>query len=942
MRLIDVHTKRLKKFHQDPTEPYAILSHTWRHNEEDELSYEDVQNLDNCDRSKKEKLERTCEQAQKDGIHYAWIDTCCIDKKSAVELSEAINSMFRWYQKSAICYAYLSDVELGQPDAIAKSRWFTRGWTLQELLAPPKVAFFDASWNRLGNKSSLSHSIMEATGIPHDILTGIKSLEACSVAQRMSWASRRTTTRHEDMAYCLLGIFDVRISPIYGEGLKDAFGRLQEAIMKRTPDDSIMAWSLGTVTEPGRRTHTSPPLVSCGVLATSPSAFDRCGDIVQQSRDFSGRCIQNSTGIFGGIMGLRISLVDGPPPPKRPSLQPSPENIVYGLLSCGPRNSPSYAAAVPLILETSTSGVNQVFFRPHGLDTVCIPKPSAIPPPRDIMVRTDRVNAIDPSDDKSYWLYLRPEPRYPWNARIDEVYPAESFESEMAMIRPPSEQDFETNQRLFLVRFHYTLPMSEANPETTGYFILALEYFRQSTTGHREPKPYLYVDNNPPTPLSTVPALWTSLACSGVKAICNVAGPSSFLRVCIKKENIGRYWLWVVKLSCDPSEKRSIYSTRPPIGTQMRLRTDCRDFVRLIWDLATESEQCRTHIDELNSRQQERQRTKHEIDVINREIGNLTDLLNSLGHLLKDQEGIVRAVHAAAGRLVSRTAYLRTLVEERERSPNITHLWHPDSGIRAIAPKPCQKEVDGAIRYLLQWCPNEMLRVMDETNWVPGITLLMFAASTGNASFIRQIVRYDSDIRFQDSRGRNAVDWAIAGGIGESQFLQLLKAQRDSPLQATLLSFDLEQIPEAIVSEEQQPPEPPPSQSTSEPSTLQKQVRLDSQHQELVTLEHRSSQASVADSALPKKPAKKPAKKPEVDEYVLELSASADSSLPSHKSKWSKQLAGNLVGFCGKRNKPPFTIHSSTIKSTKATKSIRWTTAHIANTISRFNLSGQY
>ena len=190
------------------------------------------------------------------------VDRFCIDKSSSSELSEAINSMFRWYQNAGICYAYLSDVVAspsgGFSDSFARSAWFTRGWTLQELLAPGRVRFYDRHWQDLGTKQSLMHEIQSITNINLDALEG-RSVLAVSISERMSWASKRITTRPEDRAYSLFGIFDVSMPMLYGEGDK-AFIRLQEEIIKISDDYSIFAWE-GILDE------------SPGLLAPSPAHF---------------------------------------------------------------------------------------------------------------------------------------------------------------------------------------------------------------------------------------------------------------------------------------------------------------------------------------------------------------------------------------------------------------------------------------------------------------------------------------------------------------------------------------------------------------------------------------------------------------------------------------------------------------------------------------------
>ena len=162
--------------------------------------------------------------------------------------------MFRWYQKARVCYAYLADVlkdtnpneDSLVPEEFSRSRWFTRGWTLQELVAPQNVVFYSRSWKNIGTKEQLCNTISTITGIDIDTLLG-EDLTVVSVANKMSWASGRRTTRIEDMAYCLLGIFDVNMPLLYGEGQK-AFLRLQEEILRSSYDHSLFAWGLGPTT----------------------------------------------------------------------------------------------------------------------------------------------------------------------------------------------------------------------------------------------------------------------------------------------------------------------------------------------------------------------------------------------------------------------------------------------------------------------------------------------------------------------------------------------------------------------------------------------------------------------------------------------------------------------------------------------------------------------
>ncbi|KAJ4244066.1 hypothetical protein NW762_014679 [Fusarium torreyae] len=243
MRLIHTKTFQLEEFYGETPE-YAILSHTWAH---DEATYQDWQGNLELFQLKKghQKIRRACEQARKDGITYLWCDTNCIDKSSSSEVSEAINSMFTWYKNSAVCYAYLDDVQPIDNNAFdpmqhfRKARWFTRGWTLPELLAPTSVVFFAQDWTSIGTRVTLRNAISFITKIDQKYLDC--TFYKASAGERMSWLSRRETTRIEDIAYCMLGIFDVNMQVVYGEGER-AFIRLQEEIIRVSNDQTLFCW----------------------------------------------------------------------------------------------------------------------------------------------------------------------------------------------------------------------------------------------------------------------------------------------------------------------------------------------------------------------------------------------------------------------------------------------------------------------------------------------------------------------------------------------------------------------------------------------------------------------------------------------------------------------------------------------------------------------------
>ncbi|KAL8996353.1 MAG: hypothetical protein Q9169_004119 [Polycauliona sp. 2 TL-2023] len=261
--------------------PYAILSHTWG---DDEYVFSDRTDSERRNSAGFKKVSGCCALAASQGFQYVWIDTCCIDKTSSAELTESINSMYKWYKDSHLCYAYLSDLRLyGPQDGKCKfrdSRWFNRGWTLQELLAPDQVIFYDADWVEIGSRSLLKTAVSEATGIS---VYHLSHPQEASVAAKMSWASKRGTTREEDIAYSLLGLFRVNMSLIYGEG-QNAFFRLQCEIIQSSSDESIFAWH-----EVLETPSIGPPSIGLdyvqftdysGLLARSPWHFQDSGDIV--------------------------------------------------------------------------------------------------------------------------------------------------------------------------------------------------------------------------------------------------------------------------------------------------------------------------------------------------------------------------------------------------------------------------------------------------------------------------------------------------------------------------------------------------------------------------------------------------------------------------------------------------------------------------------------
>lgn len=310
MWLLDTSSLALSAF-LDKTPHYVILSHTWG---SEEVSFQDIQGSHDriSHRSGYRKIKDCCAKASETGFRYVWIDTCCIDKTNSTDLSEAINSMFRWYKNSTTCYAYLEDIVPDGPRFVG-SRWFTRGWTLQELIAPTDVQFFDRNWNEIGSRETLRESIEKVTGIPELVLLNGSLREHC-VAEIMSWAGGRHTTRIEDRAYSLLGLFGVNMPLIYGEG-ENAFLRLQLEIIKITTDHSILAWKALPDSQGQKR----------GALATTADQFRESGRV----RSIP---VLDESSFEMTNLGLRITL------PCIEKKTQDKQRILFACLNCGFEN----------------------------------------------------------------------------------------------------------------------------------------------------------------------------------------------------------------------------------------------------------------------------------------------------------------------------------------------------------------------------------------------------------------------------------------------------------------------------------------------------------------------------------------------------------------------------------------------------------------------------
>lgn len=416
MRLLHTRTRLLHEFTEVNVKPYAILSHTWR---EGEVTFQDIHNEYASKKPGYSKIEGSCKQALLDGWEYLWIDTCCIDKSSSSELQEAINSMFLWYQRAEVCYAFLDDVHVDADLNVAdsqfkKCRWFTRGWTLQELIAPDNLNFYDQNWISIGSKKDHWSIISEVTRIPESVLVH-RSLQEASIAKRLSWAANRQTERLEDKAYCLLGILNVHMAMVYGEGER-AFIRLQEEIIKSSLDHSLFAWT---------RTGSSK-LEGHGVLARSPDDFFGSGNIVPYP--FSGTAPYAMTN-----KGLEICLTlfstEGA------CVEDGASFVEYAVLRCHQEESSKDEIAIPL----QSLGADQYqriigSHKPRTVSELTGYKRHSGSTKIYIRINIARTTTID----RQLYTFLLPKlPSDSFRGNLKSVYPQEFWDKERNSLYAP-------------------------------------------------------------------------------------------------------------------------------------------------------------------------------------------------------------------------------------------------------------------------------------------------------------------------------------------------------------------------------------------------------------------------------------------------------------------------------------------------------------------------
>jgi Heterokaryon incompatibility protein (HET) len=417
MNLLHTEFFRVETFHGSRIPPYAILSHTWG---DDEVLFPHIENTNGPQNNTQSrgwsKIIHACRIARQHNppFEYIWIDTCCIDRASSSQLSEAINSMFKWYEMAGICYAHLEGVEMRQETALLeeslkKARWFRRGWTLQELIAPANVVFFSEDWKMIGSKNSLREVLSLITGISVNVLLHPRLLPTQSVARRMSWAAFRKTTRVEDIAYCLIGIFNVNMPLIYGEG-NQAFIRLQEDIIKNSEDQSLFGWQYQA---DSTETEDSDFLENEGIFAHHPVAFKRSFDIVShQANSEPYRVTQR---------GLEIQL-----PIIHRTITNEHDTPFVGILSCHYETNLSGQIGIPL------DRVYERYYRRRGSALIFLQHEEAESAIRNT-VYVHKSGKRHSQDLYSSYCYLRRHP--------PEVYFSDGVASAAAVSTSASESD---------------------------------------------------------------------------------------------------------------------------------------------------------------------------------------------------------------------------------------------------------------------------------------------------------------------------------------------------------------------------------------------------------------------------------------------------------------------------------------------------------------------
>lgn len=730
MRLINVDTLEMQEFFEPTIPPYAILSHRWGADNE-EVSFSDITN-GLTQKTGMAKLKGCCKQAKKDKIDYVWIDTCCINKESSKELDEAINSMFQWYRRAAVCYTYMSDVPEGDDiwdnsSRFYSSSWFRRGWTLQELLAPVDASFYDQEWNFIGTKADLSREIEDITGIPRKYLLGWADFHQASVAQRMSWAAKRETKRKEDIAYCLLGIFNISMSMIYGEKEK-AFERLQLKILEQTTDDSILAWGWADTDTKGKSPEASDP-ISAGVFASSPRDFACCGHVVPHAQSSN----HNSTlTVSGGYLHTSLRLKN------------RKNNKSYAMLNCCSEDDDSKVIAIPL---HPASSANE-YIRPQNQRPILVKTPLIEDPSQNIQIKIDRQVHPLPTAETSTWLHV--EGYQKLELKLAETYPPLEWKRSRALLAKKDDDKSSTYTQL--LRFTSDVPEShdlivgiELNSYNSESPVRSyvMQAFRKMTLEEIE-KSLEFMDPK---------SLEVKKTDNGVTGVA----------VTLTQETVPQGVVYLVSLE-STNTVPTVIDKLPAIVTA-RLKYKFMDALRNEYLLGSTDGPGLESLTALQDRRKSVEATMREIEEEEKALADRKSLV------LKDLESLTDRIAAEEAQIKRRPESYRKFKEDRVLIQSILdggHICSPDYS-RSLPPFLLVKEdiVHGPGNWFEQIIQRRLERV-SETSFLWPVEveqemkkkdqpLLVWAAANKKTGIVEILLEKGSDIKVKDKNGCTAL-----------------------------------------------------------------------------------------------------------------------------------------------------------------------------------------
>ncbi|KAI0913812.1 hypothetical protein F4823DRAFT_503901 [Ustulina deusta] len=725
MWLINVKTKTLEQFVDDTqlVPHYAILSHTWGL-EHQEISFQELQRGEIKTGAGQYKFDECCSQAIRDGLCYAWIDTCCIDKTNSTELSEALNSMFKWYKNAKICYAYLCDVDAGEnplepQSSFWKSRWFQRGWTLQELIAPDVLRFYDASWNHLGQKRDLVSALVPITRIPRVFLLGTFPLKEASVAQRMSWAADRVTKRKEDLAYCLLGIFEINMPMVYGEG-EQAFTRLQEEIIRHTSDDSILAWNFVG----DNPTAKSSEIVSVGALASSPAEFSGSSRIVVPS---GPRRPLNTIG--GSLQVKRCVHTDS-------------SGQCFVILQCHKDDQLGQVVGIPV---AARPGGYDDYIRLLGHPYILLSKDVLQTDLQDIRIPIERPDAVD---EINLQLGFFIENTLEKDLQLSEVIPRSSWVEEKDILI--------TNNQTRSGRLHRLWTMFRRQKNESDNFVLVLERYWQ---GSKPQVRHHVMTCNRTIGLDEIKQNFARIDGRDLNKH-SASNDTLDLKVTVSLERVGKQQMFVVRL-LRAEEKPDTYTV-----------TNMLQNYKLELEVVNSFQ--KYHQADLNSKKLQTS-IKEERLELSPTVKRLAEVRKKIMALQEEQHQLQKVEETAVSylaKLRSRSQELDTLRDTLlDKAQTLQHRLDKQRRAITVAGNKVEDWTELAIKKMLKELPPKV-RIKYESIPDPAHKFLLVAAQNGYELPFRELAKRNIDVNIANGEGESLI--SIAALHGHKRIVQTL------------------------------------------------------------------------------------------------------------------------------------------------------------------------